>query len=115
MSRCVNLNHARANASAKAAGLSRKFLEIFSYTGSNLKDKSVVSMVGNCFLLASNASGTVAAAFLATHCWAPAGLFVNSHSLPKRVLKKPCPHFVGVAVQVTSKPEVMASLPFPDL
>jgi hypothetical protein len=37
-------------------------------------------MVGTCFFDGSNASGIVAPAFFARHCFAPAGLFVSSHS-----------------------------------
>ena len=59
------------------------------------------------------ASGMVASASLATHWWAPAGLCSSSHSWPKRLSKKPLPHWVGVLVHVTSRPEVMASAPLP--
>ena len=38
---------------------------------------------------------------------------MSSHSWPKRLSKKPLPHFVGVGVQVTSSPLVMASGPAP--
>ena len=45
----------------------------------------------------------------AFHCFAPAGLFVSSHSFSNRFLKKRLLHFVGVCVQVTSGPPVMVS------
>ena len=56
----------------------------------------------------------VASASLATHWWAPAGLCSSSHSWPNRLSKKPLLHWVGVLVQVTSMPEVMASAPLPE-
>ena len=49
----------------------------------------------------------------AFHWLAPAGLFVSSHSYPNRFSKKWLLHFVGVCVQVTSGPPVMASAPKP--
>ena len=52
-------------------------------------------------------------AFLASHCLAPAGLVVSSHSFSNRFLKKRLLHCVGVCVQVTSRPPVMASAPCP--
>ena len=55
----------------------------------------------------------VACAPFAFHCCAPAGLFVSSHSFSNRFLKKWLLHFVGVCVQVTSGPPVMASQPMP--
>src|ERR1043166_5072563 len=70
-------------------------------------------MVGTCFFDASNASGMVASAFFAFHCGTPAGLFVSSHSFSNRFLKKWLLHLVGVWVQVTSGPPVMASAPMP--
>src|SRR5262250_2270931 len=70
-------------------------------------------MVGTCFFDLSYASGIVAAAFFAFHCCAPAGLFVSSHSLLNRLSKKWLLHFVGVCVQVTSGPPVIASAPRP--
>jgi hypothetical protein len=70
-------------------------------------------MVGTCFFDLSKASGIVAAAFLAFHCCAPAGLLVSSHSLLNRLSKKWLLHFVGVCDQVTSGPPVMASAPKP--
>src|SRR5689334_8411112 len=70
-------------------------------------------MVGRCFFDGSKASGTEASAFLAFHCHAPAGLLVSSHSNLNRLSKKWLLHFVGVCVQVTSGPPVMASAPMP--
>src|SRR5205085_9817832 len=70
-------------------------------------------MVGTCLFDLSCASGTVAAAPFAFHCGTPAGLLVSSHSLLKRLSKKWLLHFVGVCVQVTSGPPVMASAPTP--
>src|SRR6266404_5107181 len=61
MSRCVSLNHARANASANWAGFSKKRLEIFSYAGSSRSDRSVVSIAGAWRLARSWASGIVPA------------------------------------------------------
>ncbi len=55
----------------------------------------------------------IASAFFATHWCAPAGLAVSSYSYSKRFLKKPLPHWVGVVVQVTSRPLVIASAPLP--
>src|SRR6516165_413002 len=70
-------------------------------------------MVGTCFFDLSWASGTVAAAPLAFHWYAPAGLLVSSHSLLNRLSKKWLLHLVGVWVQVTSGPPVIASFPLP--
>src|SRR5215470_17634957 len=70
-------------------------------------------MVGTCFFDLSKASGTVGWAFFARHCLAPAGLFVSSHSFSNRFLKNRLLHCVGVCVQVTSGPPVMASAPRP--
>src|ERR1700741_1045984 len=50
---------------------------------------------------------------LATPCCAPAGLFVSSHSKPNRFSRKLLLHFVGVVVQVTSRPLVIVSAPLP--
>ncbi len=47
------------------------------------------------------------------HWYAPAGLFVSSHSLLNRILKKLLLHFVGVLVQVTSGPPPIVSSPLP--
>ena len=54
-----------------------------------------------------------ASAPFAFHCLAPAGLFVSSHSFSNRFLKNRLLHLVGVCVQVTSGPPVMASAPMP--
>src|SRR5258708_28238294 len=70
-------------------------------------------MVGTCFFDLSWASGIVAAPPFAFHWCAPAGLFVSSHSLLNRLSKKWLLHFVGVCVQVTSGPPVIASFPLP--
>ena len=70
-------------------------------------------MVGTCFFDLSKASGIVACAPFAFHCFAPAGLLVSSHSFSNRFSKKWLLHFVGVCVQVTSGPPVMASAPMP--
>src|SRR5215204_70218 len=71
-------------------------------------------MVGRRFFGVSCASGIVASAPFATHCCAPAGLFVSSHSWPNRFSKKLLLHFVGVVVQVTSRPLVIVSAPLPE-
>ena len=47
------------------------------------------------------------------HWLAPAGLLVSSHSKPNRFSKKLLLQRVGVAVQVTSIPLVIASAPLP--
>src|SRR5260221_14778247 len=70
-------------------------------------------MVGVCRFDELWASGIVAAPPFAFHCCAPAGLFVSSHSLLNRLSKKWLLHFVGVCVQVTSGPPVIASAPLP--
>src|SRR4249919_4370312 len=70
-------------------------------------------MVGTCFLDLSCASGIVASAPFAFHCFAPAGLLVSSHSNLNRFSKKWLLHCVGVCDQVTSGPPVMASAPKP--
>src|ERR1043165_3805785 len=115
MSRWVSLNHARAQASANSSGFSMKRLEIFSYAGSKRSERSVVSIVGRRFFDRSCASGMISGASLATHWFAPAGLLVGSHSNPNRFWKKLPPHLVGVVVQVTSRPLVIASQPLPEL
>src|SRR5271157_2413193 len=63
----------------------------------------------------SCASGTVPspASPFGFHWWAPAGLFVSSHSKLNRIRKKLLLHFVGVLVQMTSKPLVIVSPPLP--
>ncbi len=114
MSRCSSLYQALANASRNASRSSAKRREIFSYAGSNRSARSVVSMVGRCFLAASWASGTVSSASLATHWCAPAGDASSSHSWANRFLKKPLPQRVGVSVQVTSSPLVIVSPALPD-
>ena len=74
----------------------------------------MVSIVGTCFFDGSKASGIVGCARLfACHCFAPAGLFVSSHSYLNRFLKKWLLHFVGVCDQMTSGPPVIASPPMP--
>src|SRR5258707_766260 len=113
MSRCVSLYHARAKASAKAWGFSTNRLEIFSNAGSKRSVRSVVSMVGLCFLPGMCASGMISGAFLATHCLAPAGDLVSCHSYLNRVSKKLLLHSAGGLVQVTSRPLDMVSLPCP--
>ena len=74
-----------------------------------------MSIPGACFFDGSCAFGTVSAPALPTgfHCFAPAGLVVSSHWYSKRCLKKSLPHLVGVVVQVTSSPLVMAWPPLP--
>src|SRR5690242_11512123 len=74
-------------------------------------------MVGAWRFDGSCASGTVPAPapFLATHWFAPAGLFVSSHSYLKRVTKKLLLHLVGELVQVTSNPLPIASPALPVL
>src|SRR5438093_8768394 len=73
-------------------------------------------MAGACRFDGSCASGTVAAPApcFGIHCCAPAGLLVSSHSYPNRWSKKLLLHLVGVVVQVTSRPLVMASPPMPE-
>src|SRR5512139_4158584 len=72
-------------------------------------------MPGGWRLDGSWASGTVPAPVppFGCHWCAPAGLLVSSHSLSNRILKKLLLHFVGVLVQVTSRPLVMVSPPLP--
>src|SRR5690606_17306196 len=90
-----------------------KCLEILPYSGSIRKERSVVSIVGRCFLLGSWASGVFSSASLAIHCLAPAGLICGSHSYSNKFLKKLLSHWVGVCVQVTSGPPPMACAPTP--
>src|ERR1041385_4726389 len=113
MSRCVSLNQARANASANSSGCSKKRREIFSYAGSALSERSVVSIVGTRLDEGLGGSGIVASAFFARHCCAPAGLFSSSHSKLKRFSKKWLLHVVGVCDQITSGPPVIVSAPKP--
>ena len=70
-------------------------------------------MVGTRFFDGSCASGIVAAAPLATHWCAPAGLLLSSHSYLNRFSKKWLLHRVGVWLQVTSRPLVIVSPPLP--
>ena len=70
-------------------------------------------MVGTRRLPGSCGSGIVASAPLAAHCKAPAGLLVSSHSKPNRLSKKLLLQRVGVWLQITSGPPVMASGPTP--
>src|SRR5262244_4299051 len=72
-------------------------------------------MVGTCRAEGSKASGIVAAPHFALNCQAPAGLFVNSHSYLNRFSKKLLLHFVGVVVQITSRPLPIASPAMPVL
>ncbi|MNF74896.1 hypothetical protein D3C84_569420 [compost metagenome] len=105
------MNQARAKASAKACGSSRKRLEILPNSGSKRRVRSVVSMVGLWNLPGICASGMISGASLATHCLAPAGDWVSSHSYLNRFSKKLLLHSVGVLLQVTSMPLEMLSLP----
>ena len=72
-------------------------------------------MPGAIFFDGSCACGTVPAPapFFGFHCLAPAGLSVSSHSYPNRCLKKSWLHLIGVVVQVTSRPLVIACAPAP--
>src|SRR5262249_4428923 len=74
---------------------------------------SVVSIVGGRRFDGSSGSGTASAPApsFGCHWYAPAGLWVSSHSKPKRVSKKLLSHVIGVGVQVTSMPLVIASRP----
>src|SRR3954464_4222205 len=81
--------------------------------GSKRSARSVVSIVGRRVFEGSCGSGIVGSAFLATHCWAPAGLLLSSHSKPRRFSKKLLLHLVGVVVQVTSRPLVIVCAPLP--
>ena len=64
------LNHARAKASAKRSGLSRKRFEILLYVGSKRSARSVVNITGACRLAELCASGTLCPADLSVgiHC-----------------------------------------------
>ena len=68
---------------------------------------------GHAFSPVMRRRGCRRGAFLACHCLAPAGLLVSSHSNLKRFSKKWLLHRVGVWLQVTSRPAVMASAPMP--
>src|ERR1700744_5308537 len=72
-------------------------------------------MVGACRLEGSCASGMrpAPAPFFGVHWCAPAGLLVSSQSYLNRFSKKLLLHFVGVVVQVTSRPLPIASPPLP--
>ncbi len=61
-------------------------------------DRSVVNMVGALALglIVRVRNVPAPAPPLATHCCAPAGLFVSSHSKPNRFSKKLLLHWVGV-------------------
>jgi hypothetical protein len=76
---------------------------------------SDVSIVGGCLRSGSWASGTVSAAApsFGIHWCAPAGLALSSHSFSNSVSKKLLSHCTGVAVQVPSRPLVIASVPLP--
>src|SRR6185369_8790138 len=82
-------------------------------------DMSVVSIIGACRFDASCASGTVpwASGFLGVHWFAPAGLFVSSHSYWNRFSRNPLSHLVGLFVHAPSRPLVIvwAPLPLPNL
>jgi hypothetical protein len=70
-------------------------------------------MIGTRFFDGSKGSGIAGAASVAVHWYAPAGLFVSSHSYLNRLSKKWLLHLVGVCDQMTSGPPVMASAPMP--
>jgi hypothetical protein len=101
-----------AKASANWSGFSWKRREIFSYSGSKRSERSVVS-IRRASVPRRKCVGHVGRRVLGLHCWAPAGLLVSSHSNLKRFSKKWLLHFVGVWLQVTSGPPVMASAPKP--
>src|SRR5882672_1709939 len=77
--------------------------------------RSVVSIVGAWLFDGSCASGTVPAPApsFGFHWYAPAGLFVSSHSYPNKILKKLLSHVIGVFVHAPSSPLVIASPPLP--
>ena len=72
-------------------------------------------MVGLRLFGVPSGSGTLSSSVLATHWFAPAGLFSSSHSKPNRLSRYRFVHFVGSCVQVTSMPLVIASDPTPEL
>src|SRR3954447_23857278 len=113
MSRCSSLYQALAKASVSSSGFSRNRREILLYSGSSRNARSLVSIVGLRLSFGSAGPGIVGSASFATHCFAPAGLSVSSHSWPKRISKKLLSHLLGVGVHVTSRPLVIASAPFP--
>ena len=55
-----------------------------------------------------------ASASFATHWFAPPGLLLSSHSYPNRLRKKLLSHWIGVWVQIPSRPLVQASPPTPE-
>src|SRR5262249_58565905 len=73
------------------------------------------SMAGARKFEGSCASGTepLPAPFFGVHWCAPAGLLVSSQSYLNRFSKKLLLHFVGVVVQVTSRPLPIASPALP--
>src|ERR1044071_2333006 len=72
-------------------------------------------MVGACRRAGSCASGTVPAPApsFGFHWLAPAGLFLSSHSKPKRLSQKRLLHFVCVWVHAPSRPLVIVWTPCP--
>ena len=82
MSRCVSLNHARANASEKAAKSAWKRLEISRYAGSLIIAISVVAMTVDTLRDASCAAGAMSdsSGSMGIHWFAPAGDFTSCHS-----------------------------------
>ena len=70
-------------------------------------------MVGRRVGSLVSGSGMAVALSFATHCLAPAGLSVSSHSWPNRLSKNALSQRVGVDVHVTSSPLVIASRPLP--
>src|SRR6202046_5993096 len=83
--------------------------------GSTRTEMSVVNIAGSCRFLGSCASGTIPAPALpfGFHWCAPPGLLVSSHSYLNKCSKKLLLHFVGVLLQVTSRPLVIASPAIP--
>ena len=85
-----------------------KDLEVAEERMKELIDKEEIDLV-----FSIPVAVVVASAFFARHCFAPAGLCVSSHSFSNRFLKKLLLHCVGVCVQITSGPPVIASAPTP--
>src|SRR4030042_1777581 len=83
--------------------------------GTNRRWRSVVSIPGARRFDGSCGSGTVPAPAspFGFHWYAPAGLFVSSHSKLNKIRKKLLLHSVGVLVQIISSPSVIVSLPLP--
>src|SRR5881275_2058600 len=83
--------------------------------GSTFSARSVVSIIGACRFDGSCASGTVpwASGFFGVHCFAPAGLVVNSHSYLNRFSRNPLSHWVGLLVHAPSRPLVIVWGPLP--